>query len=171
MDVACKILLLSFLTARLAFSRSQILLKGQKCHHTDTLLHSVGPRFLPFLRVLAYQEKRLAQFLTLDLQLAHKGFAYQCGLKDKALVSAVMASKNASHSRLEEEHAGQMPNGPSKSPMAKPTDYSSHGVTDNDIFMLPSSDLQLLGIITVIAAIVRLFRIYQPSSVVFDEVQ
>ena len=50
-------------------------------------------------------------------------------------------------------------------------DYSSHGVTDNDIFMLPGSDFQLMGFLTVIAAVVRLFRIYQPSSVVFDEVQ
>ena len=107
----------------------------------------------------------------LDLQPAHKSFAYQCGLKDTALVSAVMASKSASHTRLEEKHVAQIPNGPSKSAKAKPTDYSSHGVTDNDIFMLPASDLQLLGIITLIAAIVRLFRIYQPSSVVFDEVQ
>ena len=53
----------------------------------------------------------------------------------------------------------------------KPDDYSSHGITDNDIFLLPGSDFQLLGILTVIAAAVRLFRIYQPSSVVFDEVQ
>ena len=52
-----------------------------------------------------------------------------------------------------------------------PTDYTSHGVTDNDVFMLPSSDFQLLGLLTVVAAFVRLFRIYQPSSVVFDEVQ
>lgn len=50
-------------------------------------------------------------------------------------------------------------------------DYRSHGVTDNDIFMLPSSDFQLLGLLTAVAAVVRLFRIYQPSSVVFDEVQ
>ena len=53
----------------------------------------------------------------------------------------------------------------------KPKDYSSHGVMDNDLFMLPSSDFQLLGLLTIVAAIVRLFRIYQPSSVVFDEVQ
>ena len=53
----------------------------------------------------------------------------------------------------------------------KPSDYSSHGVTDNDIFLLPGSDFQLLCILTVVAAAVRLFRIYQPSSVVFDEVQ
>lgn len=54
---------------------------------------------------------------------------------------------------------------------AKVQDYSSQGVTDNDIFMLPGSDFQLLGFLTAVAALVRLFRIYQPSSVVFDEVQ
>jgi dolichyl-phosphate-mannose-protein mannosyltransferase len=53
----------------------------------------------------------------------------------------------------------------------KPIDYTSHGVTDNDVFLLPGSDFQLLGLLTIIGAIVRLFRIYQPSSVVFDEVQ
>lgn len=62
-------------------------------------------------------------------------------------------------------------NGAPKSAPAKPTDYTSHGVTDNDIFLLPGSDVQLLGLLTAIAAIVRLFRIYQPTSVVFDEVQ
>ena len=54
---------------------------------------------------------------------------------------------------------------------AKSSDYTSHGVKDNDIFLLPGSDLQLLGVLIMVAAIVRLFRIYQPSSVVFDEVQ
>ena len=64
------------------------------------------------------------------------------------------------------------PNGTvAKSSIKKPTDYTSHGVTDNDVFMLPGSDFQLLGLLTAIAAVVRLFRIYQPSSVVFDEVQ
>lgn len=53
----------------------------------------------------------------------------------------------------------------------KPKDYTSEGVKDNDIFLLPSSDWQLLGFLTLVAAIVRLFRIYQPASVVFDEVQ
>lgn len=28
-----------------------------------------------------------------------------------------------------------------------------------------------MGVMTILAAVVRLFRIYQPSSVVFDEVQ
>ena len=49
--------------------------------------------------------------------------------------------------------------------------YASEGVTDHDIFNLPGSDWQLLGFLTLLAAIVRLFRIYQPNSVVFDEVQ
>lgn len=50
-------------------------------------------------------------------------------------------------------------------------DYSSDGVEDNDVFLLPGSDFQLVLAITVVAAAVRLFRIYQPTSVVFDEVQ
>lgn len=53
----------------------------------------------------------------------------------------------------------------------KRKDYGSEGVKDNDIFLLPGSDFQLLGVLTVIATVVRLFRIYQPTSVVFDEVQ
>jgi dolichyl-phosphate-mannose-protein mannosyltransferase len=54
---------------------------------------------------------------------------------------------------------------------SKPIGYQSEGVQDNDIFNLPSSDWQLLGVLTLAACFVRLFRIYQPSSVVFDEVQ
>ena len=79
-----------------------------------------------------------------------------------------MAPKTPSKSRIDEKQNGRTLNGAAK---GKPTDYTSHGVTDNDIFMLPSSDFQLLGLLTVVAAVVRLFRIYQPSSVVFDEVQ
>ena len=82
-----------------------------------------------------------------------------------------MAPKSGSKIQVEEKQVKRVPNGHAKSAKAKPTDYSSHGVTDNDIFMLPGSDFQLLGLVTVVAAIVRLFRIYQPSSVVFDEVQ
>ncbi|KAG9771237.1 PMT-domain-containing protein, partial [Aureobasidium melanogenum] len=48
--------------------------------------------------------------------------------------------------------------------------YASEGVTDNDVFLLPASDYQIMGLLTVVACVVRLFRIYQPSSVVFDEV-
>lgn len=53
----------------------------------------------------------------------------------------------------------------------KPVDYTSEGVADNDVFLLPGSDYQVMVVVTVLAAVVRLFRIYQPSSVVFDEVQ
>lgn len=52
----------------------------------------------------------------------------------------------------------------------RPNDYTSEGVADNDVFLLPGSDYQLLLGITFLAAAVRLFRIYQPTSVVFDEV-
>lgn len=82
-----------------------------------------------------------------------------------------MAPKSAPNARSEEKQVNRTLNGTANSNKSKPTDYSSHGVTDNDVFMLPASDFQLLGVLTVIAAIVRLFRIYQPSSVVFDEVQ
>lgn len=53
----------------------------------------------------------------------------------------------------------------------KVKDYTSEGIEDNDVFLLPSSDYQSLGLLTIVATVVRLFRIYQPSSVVFDEVQ
>lgn len=49
--------------------------------------------------------------------------------------------------------------------------YASEGVGDYDIFKFTVSDWQVLGFITFLGALVRLFRIYQPSSVVFDEVQ
>jgi dolichyl-phosphate-mannose-protein mannosyltransferase len=60
-------------------------------------------------------------------------------------------------------------NTPDKTTQRK--DYGSEGVTDNDIFLLPGSDFQLLGVLTMIATVIRLFRISQPTSVVFDEVQ
>jgi len=82
-----------------------------------------------------------------------------------------MAPKSGQQIQVKEQEIKRIPNGKGNAGNRKPTDYSSHGVTDNDIFMLPSSDFQLLGLLTVIAAVVRLFRIYQPSSVVFDEVQ
>jgi len=52
----------------------------------------------------------------------------------------------------------------------KSTDYTSDGVKDNDITKLGSNDWQLVGVLTLVGLFVRLFRIYQPSSVVFDEV-
>ncbi len=50
-------------------------------------------------------------------------------------------------------------------------DYTSDGVEDNDIFLLPISDYHVMFLVTILGAIVRLYRIYQPTSVVFDEVQ
>jgi dolichyl-phosphate-mannose-protein mannosyltransferase len=55
--------------------------------------------------------------------------------------------------------------------LRKTIGYQSDGVNDNDIFELPGSDWQILGLLTIVATFVRLFRIYQPTSVVFDEVQ
>lgn len=68
---------------------------------------------------------------------------------------------------------------PSRSPRPKnrkpvqppPKSYASDGVKNNDILNLPASDYTLLVLVTLIGAAVRLFRIYQPTSVVFDEVQ
>ncbi|KAF3907853.1 hypothetical protein ABW20_dc0103402 [Dactylellina cionopaga] len=49
--------------------------------------------------------------------------------------------------------------------------WSSWGFAkDYDIFNLPSSDWSILIGLTVLAVFVRLFRIHQPTSVVFDEV-
>jgi dolichyl-phosphate-mannose-protein mannosyltransferase len=59
--------------------------------------------------------------------------------------------------------------GPNK-PANRKVDYTSEGVKDNNIAYLKSSDWEFLGALTVLALFVRLFRIYQPSSVVFDEV-
>ncbi|KAI9848546.1 MAG: hypothetical protein M1837_007215 [Sclerophora amabilis] len=81
-----------------------------------------------------------------------------------------MAPKGATHSGSRDKSPSRIPNGKSKSSKGKKSDYSSDGVSDNDIFLLPGSDFQILGFLTVLAAAVRLFRIYQPSSVVFDEV-
>ena len=59
-----------------------------------------------------------------------------------------------------------------KTPKKKPTlDYTSEGVVDNDVFLLPFSDYQWAFLITALSTLVRLFRIYEPTSVVFDEVQ
>lgn len=54
---------------------------------------------------------------------------------------------------------------------SKRKSYASEGVKDNDIFLLPGLDYQIMAAMTFLAAAVRLFRIYQPTSVVFDEVQ
>lgn len=55
-------------------------------------------------------------------------------------------------------------------PQASYDNYASEGVKDNNILNLPSGDWEAIGLLTLLALFVRLFRIYQPSSVVFDEV-
>lgn len=64
-----------------------------------------------------------------------------------------------------------MQNGSKGKQVSKSTDYTSEGVKDNDIKTLSGNDWEILGVLTVVAMFVRLFRIYQPPSVVFDEVQ
>jgi dolichyl-phosphate-mannose-protein mannosyltransferase len=58
-----------------------------------------------------------------------------------------------------------------KASTSRTKSYASDGVKDNDIFLLPGTDYQVMGALTVLAFGVRLFKISQPSSVVFDEVQ
>ena len=66
---------------------------------------------------------------------------------------------------------GKTQNYPYSSLVGKTQDYTSEGVRDNDIFKLPASDWWILGALSIVALAVRLFRLYQPTSVVFDEVQ
>lgn len=65
---------------------------------------------------------------------------------------------------------GKSPAPPSKVAEANKS-YKSDGVEDNDVFLLPGSDYILMLGVTVLAAAVRIFKISQPTSVVFDEVQ
>ncbi|KAL5604394.1 hypothetical protein BROUX41_002366 [Berkeleyomyces rouxiae] len=67
------------------------------------------------------------------------------------------------------EKRGASASKPKKAVAAKPS-YASDGVSDNDVFLLPLMDYQWMILVTLLAAGVRLFRIYQPDSVVFDEV-
>lgn len=57
-----------------------------------------------------------------------------------------------------------------KARASKPSDYTSVGVKNHDILDLPKSDYKIMLALTALAMVVRLFRIYQPTSVVFDEV-
>lgn len=53
----------------------------------------------------------------------------------------------------------------------KNASYKSDGVEDNDVFLLPGPDYVAALGVTVLSTIVRLYKIYMPTSVVFDEVQ
>ena len=80
---------------------------------------------------------------------------------------------NTSQKRAFEKSRSPVPpaRNSSASKANKKKSYASDGVKDNDIFLLPAFDYQVMGAMTILAAAVRLFRIYQPTSVVFDEVQ
>ncbi|CAK3793415.1 glycosyltransferase family 39 [Lecanosticta acicola] len=71
------------------------------------------------------------------------------------------------HGRITEQEMVQT--SPDKPPHPR-YDYTSYDVSDNNILGLKSADWEWLGGITLLALFVRLFRIYQPTSVVFDEV-
>jgi dolichyl-phosphate-mannose-protein mannosyltransferase len=58
-----------------------------------------------------------------------------------------------------------------KNKNTKNTSYKSDGVEDNDVFLLPVSDYWVALALILVATIVRVYKIYQPTSVVFDEVQ
>lgn len=60
---------------------------------------------------------------------------------------------------------------PKKSKAKKDTSYKSDGVEDNDVFLLPVSDYLVTAGLTLLATAVRVWKISQPTSVVFDEVQ
>jgi dolichyl-phosphate-mannose-protein mannosyltransferase len=73
--------------------------------------------------------------------------------------------------RTSSRSPARKPNGSHKTHSAPAKSYKSEGVGNYDIFSLPGSDWQLLVIITILGAAVRLWKITQPTSVVFDEVQ
>jgi dolichyl-phosphate-mannose-protein mannosyltransferase len=81
------------------------------------------------------------------------------------------AAKNAAATPRNSPAPEQTPIRQKANKVKKADDYSSDGVEDNDVFLLPISDFQVTLGVTILAAVVRLFRIYQPTSVVFDEVQ
>lgn len=84
--------------------------------------------------------------------------------------SAYLAEKPAARRSGKSPSRSPAPNG-RKQQKPKMVGYTSEGVKDHDIFSLPASDWSTLGALLVVAIAVRLYRIYQPSSVVFDEVQ
>lgn len=85
-----------------------------------------------------------------------------------------MESSNTARSRSPQSPAPERPSSTpvkSKPKAKKNSSYKSDGVQDHDVFLLPVSDYAVALAVTLLAAVVRIFRIYQPSSVVFDEVQ
>lgn len=56
-------------------------------------------------------------------------------------------------------------------PVTKPNSFASEGVENYDVSTLKANDWLICSALSVVALFVRLFRISQPTSVVFDEVQ
>lgn len=54
---------------------------------------------------------------------------------------------------------------------SKNKSFASDGVDNYDVSTLKSNDWLICGALSIVALFVRLFRISQPTSVVFDEVQ
>ncbi|QIW98367.1 hypothetical protein AMS68_003885 [Peltaster fructicola] len=80
------------------------------------------------------------------------------------------ANGSANHASTSAQQKNTMAQTSALKPPYPKYDYTSHGVTNNSIFKLKQRDWEVLGGLTLIALFVRLFRIYQPPSVVFDEV-
>nr|OQO32634.1 hypothetical protein B0A51_00012 [Rachicladosporium sp. CCFEE 5018] len=73
-------------------------------------------------------------------------------------------------SRTSSKTAVSPPNGSLSNSSKSTTPSSSDDIHDHNILNLSSNAWQALFGVTILAFFVRLFRIYQPSSVVFDEV-
>jgi len=93
------------------------------------------------------------------------------GVTDAETSRSRKRSKSRSPSRKSKQGTSPPPPPRDEAAVTKLGDDVDLGVKDNDIFLLPSSDYSIMATLTVIAVVVRLFRIYQPTSVVFDEVQ
>ncbi|EUC32201.1 glycosyltransferase family 39 protein [Bipolaris zeicola 26-R-13] len=84
--------------------------------------------------------------------------------------NAYLGEKPSSRRSNRSKSRSRSRNGRKQQSQQKVRSYASEGVKDNDIFSLPGSDWSLLAVLVAIATAVRLFRIQQPTSVVFDEV-
>ncbi|KAK4555376.1 Dolichyl-phosphate-mannose--protein mannosyltransferase 1 [Recurvomyces mirabilis] len=79
-------------------------------------------------------------------------------------------TKNVQQPRQQSPRSPEMAQSHPSKPPHPSYAYTSHGITNNNLLHLPKHDWELLAALTLVALFVRLFRIYQPSSVVFDEV-
>ncbi|GAB7362760.1 hypothetical protein MBLNU230_g3065t1 [Neophaeotheca triangularis] len=85
-------------------------------------------------------------------------------------MAAATAKPDASEEKKQQANGSAAKSQLSAVPQASYNDYTSDGVKNNNLINLPSGDWEALALLTLLAFFVRLFRIYQPTSVVFDEV-